>query len=93
MKEGPEVVITYFKPDALKSGCAYLGVAGVVKKIDEYNRFVVMTSGAKLPIDDIIAIEPGFPRCYHYEGGTAPNTENRAACFTVTSLYTGALPG
>lgn len=51
------VSITYFKPDARKRGGEYATAAGTVKKIDEYNRIVVMASGMKVPIDDIIAID------------------------------------
>jgi hypothetical protein len=41
----------------------------------------------------IMTTNPGFPHRYHYDGDLTPNAENRAACFTVTSLYIGALPG
>ena len=51
------VSITYFKPDTRKRGGTYATAAGAVKKIDEYNRIVVMASGMKVPIDDIIAID------------------------------------
>ncbi len=52
----PEIRVTYFKPDNLKSGGAYLTALGTVKKIDEYERLMVMTDGTKLPLDDIIDI-------------------------------------
>ena len=51
------VSITYFRPDARKRGGDYTTAADTVKKIDEYSRIVVMTSGIKVPIDDIITID------------------------------------
>lgn len=53
----PEIVITYFKPDEKKNGGAYVTAAGTVKKVDEYERIVVMTDKIEIPIDDIIDIE------------------------------------
>ncbi len=53
----PEIVITYFKPDEKKNGGAYVTAAGTVKKVDEYERIVVMTNKIEIPIDDIIGIE------------------------------------
>lgn len=57
MKEEPEIAITYFKPDTKKKGGSYLTVSGFVKKIDEYNRAVVMTDGKIIPIDEIFGID------------------------------------
>lgn len=53
----PEVRITYFEPDAKKSGGSYRTVTGTVKRIDEYERTVQMTDEKKIPIDAIYAIE------------------------------------
>ena len=57
IKEHPEVAITYFQPDAKKNGGAYITAFGSVKKIDEYERIVVMTDGTEIPIDEIISID------------------------------------
>ena len=57
IKEHPEIAITYFQPDAKKNGGAYVTAIGAVKKIDEYERFVVMTDGTAIFIEDIISIE------------------------------------
>jgi hypothetical protein len=57
IKELPEIVITYFQPDARKEGGAYVTAVGTVKKIDEYERIVVMTDGTLIPIDEIISID------------------------------------
>lgn len=55
--EAVEVAITYFVPDDRKQGGAYLTITGVVAKIREYERDVIMEDGTQIPIDDIMAIE------------------------------------
>lgn len=57
MKKRPEISITFFQPDMKKSGGAYVTAIGTVKKIDEYERIVVMTDGTAIPIDEIISID------------------------------------
>lgn len=51
------VSVTYFVPDTWKSGGSYETVTGYVKKIDDYNRMVVMEDGTKIPMDEIAGIE------------------------------------
>ena len=57
LDEEPEVTITYFEADKRKAGGAYVGVTGVVKRIDEYEHLVIMTDGKKIRIDDIFGLE------------------------------------
>lgn len=57
IKEGPEIAITYFQPDVKKVGGAYVTAKGTVKKIDIYERLVLMTDGIEIYIDEIISIE------------------------------------
>ncbi len=57
IKENPEIAITYFQPDVKKDGGAYVTAIGMAKKIDECERFVVMTDGTAIFIDDIISID------------------------------------
>lgn len=52
-----EVSITYFVPDKKKSGGAYITKRGIVLKVREYEKDVVMDDGTEIPIDDIFAIE------------------------------------
>ena len=52
-----EVSITYFVPDKRKSGGAYVIKKGIVIKVREYEKDVVMYDGTEIRIDDIIAIE------------------------------------
>ena len=53
----PVIQITYFEPDKKKSGGAYISVTGTVKRIDEYERIVIMSDGKKLRIDEIFGLE------------------------------------
>lgn len=55
--EQPEISITYFLPDTRKSGGAYVTVKAVIKRIDEYERLVILTDKSTIPIDDIYEIE------------------------------------
>ncbi|MDQ7094397.1 hypothetical protein REC12_12425 [Desulfosporosinus sp. PR] len=57
IKEHPEIAITYFQPDEKKNGGAYVTAVSSAKKIDEYERVVVMTDGTAIPIDEIISID------------------------------------
>ncbi|MFT8890189.1 MAG: hypothetical protein ABF904_15520 [Ethanoligenens sp.] len=57
IKEHPEVSITFFQPDAKKNGGTYITAVGSVKKIDEYERVVVMTDGTVIPIEEIVSID------------------------------------
>lgn len=52
----PEVEITYFLPDDKKAGGAYISVIGIVKKIDEYKRNIVMQDDTRIPIEEIVKI-------------------------------------
>lgn len=52
-----EIAVTYFIADKRKSGGAYLTARGFVKKIDEIERLLVLTSGERIPLDDIFDID------------------------------------
>ena len=53
----PEITVTYFVPDEKKSGGAYSTVTGFLKRIDEYERVLVLTDGRKIQLDAIFDIE------------------------------------
>jgi len=53
----PEIQITYFKPDGNKDGGSYITKSGCVKKIDEFERIVVMEDKVKIAIADIVSID------------------------------------
>ena len=57
LDQKPEITITYFKPDPKKAGGSYAEVTGSIKKIDEYERLLVLCSGEKIPIDEVIAVQ------------------------------------
>lgn len=60
----PKVGITYFQVDAKKDGGAYIDAIGIVKKIDEYERVLLMVDGTKIPIEAIIEIEGELFQAY-----------------------------
>ena len=55
--EQPELSFTYFKPDEKKAGGAYVTVSGAVKKVDDYERLVILQSGERIPIDNLLDID------------------------------------
>lgn len=57
LKEQPEIAITYFQPDGKKNGGTYVTAVSAAKKIDKYERVVVMSDGIVIPIDEIISID------------------------------------
>lgn len=57
IKEHPEIAVSYFQPDAKKNGGAYVTAVGTVKKIDVFERIVVMANGTLIPFDEIISID------------------------------------
>lgn len=57
IRECPDVSITYFIPDERKTGGSYVTVTGNVKKIDDYQRLLILTDRAQIPLDEIVDIE------------------------------------
>ena len=57
IEEHPQVEITYFKPDERKDGGAYLTVKSRAKRLNEYERFLLLEDGTEIPFDDIYKIE------------------------------------
>ena len=55
--QNPEVSITHFQPDEKKDGGAYVTVTGQVRKIDDFERTVMLMDGREISIDLITAIE------------------------------------
>ncbi|NLI19989.1 MAG: hypothetical protein GX418_00340 [Clostridiales bacterium] len=53
----PQVKITYFVPDGRKEGGAYAIAAGRVKKVDAFERQIVMADGRCIPIDEVCAVD------------------------------------
>ena len=59
LKEEPEVTITYFVSDERKDGGKYVSYTGVVKKINAYERTLIMKDELRIPIKDIREIADG----------------------------------
>ena len=55
--EEPEVAITYFVPDIYKTGGTYIEKAGIVKKLDTYERMITMVDGTRILMDDVLTLE------------------------------------
>ncbi len=53
----PDVTITYFLPDERKRGGSYQTAEGQIRKIDLYDRVIVMQDFQRIPIDHVAAIE------------------------------------
>ena len=57
LKEHPEVTITYFVPDKRKDGGKYVSITGAVKKIDTYEKQIVLMDKSKIPIENILNMD------------------------------------
>ena len=57
LEEQPVVRFTYFKPDMRKEGGAYLTVFGVIRKIRDYEREILLQDETVIPVDDIVGME------------------------------------
>lgn len=55
--EMPWAAVTYFRPDEKKDGGAYVTVTGQVKRVDEYERALVLRDGEKIPLGEIAGVE------------------------------------
>lgn len=56
LENKPEIRVTYFVADGRKEGGAYISASGRVKKIDEYNKKIVLTDGREIKMADITDI-------------------------------------
>lgn len=54
--EKKEIEITYFSPDYKKTGGKYLFAKGKVKKIDFYERIIVLEDKTEIPFDAVLDI-------------------------------------
>ena len=54
------LTFTLFQPDALIQGGRYVSVSGIIKKYDEYEKSITLTTGQTLPVADIISIDGEF---------------------------------
>ena len=54
---GQRIQLVYYVPDGRKSGGSYKTKIGIVKKIDEYQKILVLEDGCRIPLEDISEIE------------------------------------
>lgn len=67
LKDIPEVTITYFVPDERKNGGKYISVIGAVKKIDIYEKQIILKDKSKISIENILSIESELFRILEIE--------------------------
>ena len=60
LEERPAIRFTYFVPDGKKSGVAYRTESGVIRKVDEAGRRILLESGTQIPLDCVLRIEGGI---------------------------------
>ena len=53
----PEISVTFFRPDLKKTGGAYVTVTGWIKKIDLYDRILLMEDGTRIPMKEVVELE------------------------------------
>lgn len=53
----PVVTFTYFIPDLQKEGGKYVTAKGIVKKINEYKKMIILEDMTEIPIKEIINIQ------------------------------------
>lgn len=58
--EQPEITITWFQPDEIKDGGAYLTITGRLKKLRELERALLLADGTEIPLEDVVALESGI---------------------------------
>ncbi|MCD7889644.1 MAG: YolD-like family protein [Oscillospiraceae bacterium] len=68
ISDQPEISVTYFVPDEKKDGGEYVTVKGNLKRIDEYERVIIMTDGKKILMEEIMDIESELFTGDFYEG-------------------------
>ncbi len=56
-----QIRLRYFKKDEKKDGGSFHEIMGMVKRVDDYNRILVMEDGPTVPFQDITEIEIIFP--------------------------------
>lgn len=53
----PLVTITWFRPDKRKAGGTYVTTTGQLKKIDDFAGVLILLSGERIVIEDILDIQ------------------------------------
>ena len=56
LPEQPEVQLTYFQPDAKKSGGIYRTILTRIRRLDANAQVLVLTDGTRIPFDALLSI-------------------------------------
>ena len=56
LPEQPEIRLTYFQPDAKKSGGIYRTILTRVRRLDANAQVLVLTDGTRIPFDALLSI-------------------------------------
>lgn len=56
----PRITATVFRPDAHKTGGAYVKITGYLKKINTEERALILTDGTWISVEDIYDIDADF---------------------------------
>lgn len=59
LPERPQVTLTYFQPDAAKSGGAYVTVRGTLRRLDPVTKALYLTDGTVIPAGMLADITDG----------------------------------
>lgn len=57
LPQHPEIVITYYVPDSVKEGGAYVTFAGNLKKIDSIDHTLYFTDGTTISPEDVLSLD------------------------------------
>lgn len=57
LSDHPLITVTYFQPDALKSGGSYQTLTDYLRNIDDLEQTIIMKNGGKIPISSVFSIE------------------------------------
>ena len=57
LNDKQKVIFTYFQPDERKDGGAFLTIEGVVKKVDVFERILILQDDTKLQMDNVLDID------------------------------------
>ena len=57
LADHPEISVTYFVPDGRKSGGTYVTARGRVKKVNDFDRLLILQDGLRIPMDDVVEME------------------------------------
>ena len=61
LNQRPKIKVTYFNPDIKKEGGEYVTITETVKKINEYERCILLEDETFIPIDRIFDISVLLP--------------------------------